>query len=155
MFLHFLWTKIHLRDRSYLWATLTTWLWGRSKTLTPLMVSKMSPTVSPELSAGVPGSMAETTTGLEPCIRNPNSPSSLCTVTVLLHSRKNGILACSWKLLRVFLTVGESFYRVSPKKTLLSKIVTLILKKRFLGHLVYTLDWFIHSLSKKFICKCS
>lgn len=46
----------------------------------------MSPTSSPDSSAGVWVSMADTTTGLEPWIRNPNSPESRLTVTVLSDS---------------------------------------------------------------------
>ena len=50
----------------------------------------------PEDSAGVPCSMAETTTGREPWIRKPNSPSTLCTSTVLLHSggRRFTVMHC-------------------------------------------------------------
>jgi hypothetical protein len=48
----------------------------------------MSPTSSPEVSAGVPCSIAETTTGFEPWMRNPNSPDSRWTTTVLSHSTK-------------------------------------------------------------------
>ena len=39
---------------------------GRSSTFVPFIVRRMSPTVKPELSAGVNGSMAETTTGRDP-----------------------------------------------------------------------------------------
>ena len=46
----------------------------------------------PELSAGVPGSMADTTTGRDPWILKPNSPSVLGTVTVLLHSKEENAL---------------------------------------------------------------
>nr|CAI5843595.1 unnamed protein product [Callosobruchus analis] len=56
------------------WAILTTSEWPRSNTDTPLTAMTMSPTSSPLASAGVPGSMALTTTGLEPWIRKPNSP---------------------------------------------------------------------------------
>ena len=67
-------------------AVLTTSVCGRSKTLTPLMVKMMSPTSKPLDSAGVFGSMADTTTGREPWIRKPNSPRTLSTRTNLLHS---------------------------------------------------------------------
>lgn len=43
----------------------------------------MSPTSKPELSAGVSGSIADTTTGFEPWILKPNSPDSRRTTTVL------------------------------------------------------------------------
>ena len=78
---------------------------GKSSTFTPLIVNRISPTLinnhhyddygdddnddaddhdhdhdgdlSPEDMAGVPCSIAETTTGREPWIRNPNSPPTL------------------------------------------------------------------------------
>lgn len=50
------------------------------------MLMMMSPTSSPDVSAGVSGSMADTTTGRDPWIRNPNSPDSRLTVTVLSDS---------------------------------------------------------------------
>ena len=46
----------------------------------------MSPTSRPLDSAGVLGSMADTTTGLEPWMRKPNSPLTRSTLTNLLHS---------------------------------------------------------------------
>ena len=46
----------------------------------------MSPTLRPLDSAGVLGSMAETTTGLDPWMRKPNSPLTRWTQTVWLHS---------------------------------------------------------------------
>lgn len=48
----------------------------------------MSPTSSPDDSAGVADSIADTTTGLEPWIRNPNSPEPRITYTVLSASAK-------------------------------------------------------------------
>lgn len=51
----------------------------------------MSPTSRPDVSAGVSGSMADTTTGFEPCMRKPNSPDSRRTTIVLSVSRKNKI----------------------------------------------------------------
>jgi len=68
------------------WAVFTTSVWGKSSTFIPLMVRMMSPTSSLLVSAGVLGSMAEITTGREPWIRNPNSPLTRRTRTVLLHS---------------------------------------------------------------------
>ena len=64
-----------------------------SKTLTSLMAMRMSPTWRPDSSAGVPGSMAETTTGRDPWIRNPNSPDWRFTMTTSSHSvdKKNQI----------------------------------------------------------------
>ena len=70
------------------WAVLTTSVWGKSKTFIPFMVRIISPTSRPLVSAGVFGSMAETTTGRDPWIRNPNSPRTRKTCTVLLHSEK-------------------------------------------------------------------
>jgi len=67
-------------------AILTTSEWDASRTFTLLMLMIMSPTSSPDVSAGVSGSIADTTTGLEPCIRNPNSPDWRLTTTVLSHS---------------------------------------------------------------------
>lgn len=43
----------------------------------------MSPISKPDDSAGVSGSMADTTTGFDPCIRKPNSPDSRRTMIVL------------------------------------------------------------------------
>lgn len=48
----------------------------------------MSPISNPQVSAGVPCSIADTTTGLEPCIRNPNSPETLLTRTLLSASAR-------------------------------------------------------------------
>ena len=70
-------------------AVFTTSVWGKSNTLIPLMVKIISPTSRPLLSAGVLGSMAETTTGLEPWILNPNSPRTRITLTYLLHSGRD------------------------------------------------------------------
>ena len=70
-------------------AVFTTSVWGKSNTLIPLMVKIISPTSRPLLSAGVLGSMAETTTGLEPWILNPNSPRTRITLTYLLHSERD------------------------------------------------------------------
>ena len=70
-------------------AVFTTSVWGKSNTLIPLMVKIISPTSKPLLSAGVFGSMAETTTGLEPWILNPNSPRTRITLTYLLHSERD------------------------------------------------------------------
>ena len=70
-------------------AVFTTSVWGKSRTLIPLMVKIISPTSKPLLSAGVFGSMAETTTGLEPWILNPNSPRTRITLTYLLHSERD------------------------------------------------------------------
>ena len=67
-------------------AILTTSEWDASRTFTLLMLMIMSPTSSPDVSAGVSGSIADTTTGREPCIRNPNSPDCRLTTTVLSHS---------------------------------------------------------------------
>lgn len=47
----------------------------------------MSPISNPELSAGVSGSIADTTTGLDPWIRKPNSPDSRWTTMVLSVSK--------------------------------------------------------------------
>lgn len=68
------------------WASLTTSEWEASRTLAPLILMIMSPTSRPEVSAGVSGSMADTTTGRDPWILNPNSPESRLTVTVLSDS---------------------------------------------------------------------
>jgi len=67
-------------------AILTTSEWDASRTFMLLMLMIMSPTSSPDVSAGVSGSIADTTTGREPCIRNPNSPDWRLTTTVLSHS---------------------------------------------------------------------
>jgi hypothetical protein len=72
-------------------AILTTSEWDASRTFTLLTLMIMSPTSSPDVSAGVSGSMADTTTGREPCIRNPNSPDCRLTTTVLSHSVTPGI----------------------------------------------------------------
>ena len=80
-------------------AVLTTSVWGRSRTLTPLMVRMMSPTSRPDDSAGVLGSMADTTTGREPWIRNPNSPRTRSTRTDLLHSEKQRFCVKSIRIL--------------------------------------------------------
>lgn len=55
-------------------AIFTTSEWLLSMTDTPLTDSTISPTSNPDVSAGVSGSIAETTTGFDPCIRKPNSP---------------------------------------------------------------------------------
>ena len=68
------------------WAMRTTSEWEESSTLTSLMLMMMSPTWRPEISAGVAGSMADTTTGRDPWMRNPNSPDSLRTRTISSHS---------------------------------------------------------------------
>merc|ERR1712051_483424 len=81
--------KVILNDKKHnkpVCAVFTTSVWGKSNTLIPLMVKIISPTSRPLLSAGVLGSIAETTTGLEPWILNPNSPRTRITLTYLLHS---------------------------------------------------------------------
>lgn len=70
------------------WAMRTTSECDESKTLMSLMLMMISPTWSPDSSAGVPGSIADTTTGLEPWIRKPNSPEDLVTITTSSHSAK-------------------------------------------------------------------
>ena len=56
----------NLNDDLHFWATLTTCVCGRSRTFVPFIVRRISPTESPDDWAGVPGSIAETTTGREP-----------------------------------------------------------------------------------------
>lgn len=68
-----------------------------SRTLTSLMLMMISPTWRPEISAGVAGSIAETTTGRDPWMRNPNSPDSLRTKTISSHSSINSTGAISVK----------------------------------------------------------
>lgn len=50
---------------------------------TPFTDKTMSPISKPDDSAGVSGSIADTTTGFDPCIRKPNSPDSRRTTMVL------------------------------------------------------------------------
>lgn len=70
-------------------ASLTTSEWVASITLFPFTDIIMSPTSRPELSAGVSGSIAETTTGFEPWIRKPNSPPASRLTTTLLSLSVN------------------------------------------------------------------
>ena len=84
------------------WAMRTTSEWDESRTLTSLMLMRMSPTWSPDSSAGVPGSMAETTTGRDPWIRNPNSPDSLLTKTISSHSIQLRETYCYWLIASFF-----------------------------------------------------
>lgn len=65
------------------WAIFTTSEWLLSTTETPFTAKTISPTSSPDVSAGVSGSMADTTTGFEPWILKPNSPDSRRTIIVL------------------------------------------------------------------------
>ena len=98
-------------------AVFTTSVWGKSNTLIPLMVRIISPTSKPLLSAGVFGSMAETTTGLEPWILNPNSPRTRITLTYLLHSARNVI---SYKIktgaifMKMFGSMAETTTSLKP-----------------------------------------
>lgn len=73
-------------------AIFTTSEWLLSITDTPFTANTISPTSRPDVSAGVSGSMADTTTGFEPCIRNPNSPDSRRTIIVLSVSERDLLL---------------------------------------------------------------
>lgn len=68
-------------------AIFTTSEWLLSTTEIPFTDTTISPISSPDVSAGVPGSIADTTTGFEPWIRNPNSPDSRRTIIVLSVSK--------------------------------------------------------------------
>lgn len=50
----------------------------------------MSPTSRPQDSAGVPDSIADTTTGRDPWIRNPNSPLSFFILTFFSTPAQRG-----------------------------------------------------------------
>ncbi|MPC65440.1 hypothetical protein E2C01_059573 [Portunus trituberculatus] len=73
------------------WASLTPSEWEELRTLLPLMLRMMLPTSRPDISAGVLGSTADTTTCQDPWMRNPNSPDSRLTVTVLSDSKHLGM----------------------------------------------------------------